>query len=170
MKILSTRDIGTPLSSPKGTMWYLFDSTPSNWCKTDAHSTNFARSISTWEDLTTRFLAQFFPPGRTTEKNFIELNDLNEPMELRRNQGDDLMPTIEEGVVIGEFRARNDTRLIVKFLDILVILEDMDDYRDEGMGDVIFGEPFLNEVGINANQFEEMITIFKGSVVNIARR
>ncbi|GJX61828.1 zinc finger, CCHC-type containing protein [Tanacetum coccineum] len=24
-------------------------------------------SISTWEDLTTRFLAQFFPPGRTTK-------------------------------------------------------------------------------------------------------
>ncbi|GKE14400.1 MAK10-like protein [Tanacetum coccineum] len=26
-----------------------------------------ARSISTWEDLTTRFLAQFFPPGRTAK-------------------------------------------------------------------------------------------------------
>ncbi|GJS32324.1 zinc finger, CCHC-type containing protein [Tanacetum coccineum] len=26
-----------------------------------------ARSITTWEDLTTRFLAQFFPPGRTTK-------------------------------------------------------------------------------------------------------
>ncbi|GJR68233.1 zinc finger, CCHC-type containing protein [Tanacetum coccineum] len=25
------------------------------------------RSITTWEDLTTRFLAQFFPPGRTTK-------------------------------------------------------------------------------------------------------
>ncbi|GKB51720.1 zinc finger, CCHC-type containing protein, partial [Tanacetum coccineum] len=25
------------------------------------------RSISTWEDLTTRFLAQFFPPGRTAK-------------------------------------------------------------------------------------------------------
>ncbi|GJR10213.1 zinc finger, CCHC-type containing protein [Tanacetum coccineum] len=26
-----------------------------------------AGSISTWEDLTTRFLAQFFPPGRTAK-------------------------------------------------------------------------------------------------------
>ncbi|GKE68613.1 zinc finger, CCHC-type containing protein [Tanacetum coccineum] len=26
-----------------------------------------AESITTWEDLTTRFLAQFFPPGRTTK-------------------------------------------------------------------------------------------------------
>ncbi|GKB40624.1 retrovirus-related pol polyprotein from transposon TNT 1-94 [Tanacetum coccineum] len=30
------------------------------------------------------------------------------------------------------------------------VLEDMDAYRDEGMGDVIFGEPFLREVGIKA--------------------
>ncbi|GKA10355.1 zinc finger, CCHC-type containing protein [Tanacetum coccineum] len=26
-----------------------------------------AGSITTWEDLTTRFLAQFFPPGRTAK-------------------------------------------------------------------------------------------------------
>ncbi|GJT94341.1 hypothetical protein Tco_1083186 [Tanacetum coccineum] len=41
-------------------------------------------------------------------------------------------------------------------------LEDMDAYRDEGMGDVIFGEPFLREVGINAKRFEGMITIYNG--------
>ncbi|GKA41941.1 hypothetical protein Tco_0734601 [Tanacetum coccineum] len=29
--------------------------------------------------------------------DYIKLNDLNEPFKLRRNQGDDLMPTIEEG-------------------------------------------------------------------------
>ncbi|GJX03581.1 zinc finger, CCHC-type containing protein [Tanacetum coccineum] len=34
----------------------------SNWLKSLP-----ARSITTWEDLTTRFLAQFFPPGRTTK-------------------------------------------------------------------------------------------------------
>nr|GEU56020.1 zinc finger, CCHC-type [Tanacetum cinerariifolium] len=39
---------------PVGTMWYLFDPTPSG-------------SITTWKDLTTRFLAQFFPPGRTAK-------------------------------------------------------------------------------------------------------
>ncbi|GJY44282.1 hypothetical protein Tco_0432495 [Tanacetum coccineum] len=38
--------------------------------------------------------------------DYIELNDLNEPFELRRNQGDDLMPTIEEGEVIEEFKLR----------------------------------------------------------------
>ncbi|GJZ93330.1 retrovirus-related pol polyprotein from transposon TNT 1-94 [Tanacetum coccineum] len=40
--------------------------------------------------------------------DYIELNDLNEPFELRRNQGDDLMPTIEEGEVIEEFKTRDD--------------------------------------------------------------
>ncbi|GJT97925.1 hypothetical protein Tco_1093443 [Tanacetum coccineum] len=72
--------------------------------------------------------------------DYIELNDLNEPFKLRRNQGDDLIPTIKE------------------------VLENMDAYRDEGMGDVIFGEPFLREVGIETRRFEGMITIYNGNV------
>ncbi|GJR34744.1 hypothetical protein Tco_1210428 [Tanacetum coccineum] len=46
---------------------------------------------------------------------------------------------------------------------IFSVLEDMDAYRDEGMGDVIFGEPFLREVGINAKRFKGMITIHNGN-------
>ncbi|GKE23860.1 hypothetical protein Tco_1435372 [Tanacetum coccineum] len=42
------------------------------------------------------------------------------------------------------------------------VLEDMDAYRDEGMSDVIFGELFLREVGINARRFKGMITIYNG--------
>ncbi|GKD09506.1 MAK10-like protein [Tanacetum coccineum] len=70
------RAIETALSSLMGTMWCLYDLTQSDWSKTDVHSTDFASnwlerlpvgSISTWEDLTTRFLAQFFPPGRTAK-------------------------------------------------------------------------------------------------------
>ncbi|GJX95799.1 gag-pol polyprotein [Tanacetum coccineum] len=163
---------------------------------------------------------------------YIELNDLNEPFELRRNQSDDLMPTIKEGGVIKEFRTRDgdlDTRIDdypsycdddkkihidcahnlkfscmigfefthVNFFPLLyvnvmskkfhnsimkdkmvykgdnvvgalmnvpifvgtfsivtnfAVLEDMDDYRDEGMGDVFVGEPFLREVGIKARR------------------
>ncbi|GKC17011.1 MAK10-like protein, partial [Tanacetum coccineum] len=73
---LATRAIGIPSSSLQGTTWYLFDPTPYGWCKKDAHSTDFASnwlerlpggSINTWEDLTTRFLAQFFPPRRTAK-------------------------------------------------------------------------------------------------------
>ncbi|GJS19583.1 hypothetical protein Tco_0448215 [Tanacetum coccineum] len=88
-------------------------------------------------------------------EDYIELNDLNEPFELRRNQGDDLMPIIQEGEVIEEFRTRD------KDLDIGIddypILEDMDAYRDEGMGDIIVGEPFLREVRIKAKCFKEDI-------------
>ncbi|GJT29716.1 hypothetical protein Tco_0909991 [Tanacetum coccineum] len=43
------------------------------------------------------------------------------------------------------------------------VLEDMDAYRDEGMGNVIFGQPFLREVRINAKWFEGMITIHNGN-------
>ncbi|GJS67880.1 hypothetical protein Tco_0682445 [Tanacetum coccineum] len=43
------------------------------------------------------------------------------------------------------------------------VLEDMDAYRDEGMGDIIFGEPFLREVEIKARRFEGMITVYNGN-------
>ncbi|GJT54242.1 putative reverse transcriptase domain-containing protein [Tanacetum coccineum] len=93
--------------------------------------------------------------------DYIELNDLNEPFELRRNQGDDLMPTIEEGRVIEEFRTRDENLDTV--IDDYPILEDMDAYRDEGMGDDIVGKPLLREVGIKARQFDGMITIYNGN-------
>nr|GEX34871.1 hypothetical protein [Tanacetum cinerariifolium] len=164
-------------------------------------------------------------------------------IELRRDQGDDLMPTIEEGKVIYEFRTRDvdlnngindypsyydhDKKIHidcahnlkfscmirfkfthVNFFPLLyvnvmskkfhnsitkdkmmykgnnvvgalmnvpifvgtfsvvtdfLVLEDMDAYRDEDMGDVIFGEPFFREVGINARRFEGIITIYNGN-------
>nr|GEW05540.1 hypothetical protein [Tanacetum cinerariifolium]GEW10579.1 hypothetical protein [Tanacetum cinerariifolium] len=37
------------------------------------------------------------------------------------------------------------------------VLENMDAYRDEGMDDVIFGEPFLRNVGIKTRRSEGMI-------------
>nr|GFC91607.1 hypothetical protein [Tanacetum cinerariifolium] len=40
------------------------------------------------------------------------------------------------------------------------VLENMDAYRDEGMGDIIVGEPFLREVGIKARRFEGTITLY----------
>ncbi|GKA28741.1 hypothetical protein Tco_0714986, partial [Tanacetum coccineum] len=43
------------------------------------------------------------------------------------------------------------------------VLENMDAYHDEGIGDVIFGEPFLREIGIKARRFERMITIYNGN-------
>ncbi|GJX02398.1 mitochondrial proton/calcium exchanger protein-like protein isoform X1 [Tanacetum coccineum] len=114
-------------------------------------------------DLEARLIGETLVLNRSLDpffEDYIELNDLNIPLELRRDQVDDLMPIIEEGKVVEEFRARNDARLVSKFfgypsdcdhdkkiridcaynlkfscmIDFLV-LEDMDAYRDEGIDD-----------------------------------
>ncbi|GJT56846.1 homeodomain-like protein [Tanacetum coccineum] len=43
------------------------------------------------------------------------------------------------------------------------ILEDMDAYRDNEMGDIIFSEPFLREVGIKTKRFKGIITLYNGN-------
>ncbi|GJU72038.1 hypothetical protein Tco_1263443 [Tanacetum coccineum] len=111
-------------------------------------------------DLEARLIGETLVLNRSLDPffgDYIKLNDLNVPLELRRDQVDDLMPTIEDGEVVEEFRARNDARMI------FAVLEDMDAYRNEGMGNVIFGKPFLREVGINARRFKGMITIYNGN-------
>ncbi|GJX45322.1 putative ribonuclease H-like domain-containing protein [Tanacetum coccineum] len=77
---LATKATRIPLSSPLETMWYLFNLTPfaSNWLKRLP-----AGSITTWEDLTTRFLAQFFPPGRTAKLR-------NDILMFQQHQGESL--------------------------------------------------------------------------------
>ncbi|GKA95274.1 hypothetical protein Tco_0817312 [Tanacetum coccineum] len=177
-------------------------------------------------DLEARLIGETLVLNRSLDpflEDYIKLNDLNEPFELRRNQGDDLMPIIKEGEIIEEFRTRDedldtgindypiycdddkkihiDCAYNLKFSCIIgfefthanffpllyvnamskkfhnsimkdkmvykgnnvvgalmnipifvgtfsiktdfAILEDMDAYLDEGMGDVIFGKPFL---------------------------
>ncbi|GKB17074.1 putative reverse transcriptase domain-containing protein [Tanacetum coccineum] len=62
-------------------------------------------------DLEARLMGETLVLNRSLDtllEDYIELNDLNEPFELRRNQRDDLMPTIEEGEVIEEFRTRDE--------------------------------------------------------------
>ncbi|GJY27958.1 hypothetical protein Tco_0403725 [Tanacetum coccineum] len=197
-------------------------------------------------DLEARLMGETLVLNRSLDPlngDCIELNDLNEPLEFRRNQGGDLIPAIEEGEVIEEFRTRDDELdtgiddypsycdydkkiridcahnlkfscmigfefMYVNFFPLLyvnvmskkfhnsimkdklvykgnnvvgalmsvpifvgtfsvvtdfAVLEDMDGYRDEGMGDVIFGKPFLREVGIKARRFDGMITIYNGN-------
>ncbi|GJZ03516.1 gag-pol polyprotein [Tanacetum coccineum] len=65
-------------------------------------------------DLEARLMGETLLLSRSLDpffEDYIELNDLNVPLELRRDQVDDLMPTIEEGE---EFRARNDARMVSK--------------------------------------------------------
>ncbi|GJZ40532.1 reverse transcriptase domain-containing protein [Tanacetum coccineum] len=196
-------------------------------------------------DLEARLMGETLVLNRSLDpfsEDYIELNDLNEPFELRRNQGDDLMPTIEEGEVIEEFRTRDEdldtgiddypsycdddkkihidcahnlkfscmigfefthanffpllyvnmmsrkfhnsimkNKMVYKGNNVVgalmnvpifvgtfsvmtdfAVLEDMDAYRDNEMGDIIFGEPFLREVGIKTKRFEGIITLYNG--------
>ncbi|GKD96723.1 ribonuclease H-like domain, reverse transcriptase, RNA-dependent DNA polymerase, partial [Tanacetum coccineum] len=146
-------------------------------------------------------------------KRVYALN-LNEPLELRRNQVDDLEPTIEEGEVVDEpmmdiVKTRCDNEIIdglcyeyvnsnffhllcinlmsktfynsiIKdkveykgknvvgaFLNIPIfvgnfsvvidsaVFENMDAYRDDGMGDVIVGRPFYKEACVKASGLME---------------
>ncbi|GJU79234.1 mitochondrial proton/calcium exchanger protein-like protein isoform X1 [Tanacetum coccineum] len=163
-------------------------------------------------DLEARLMGETLVLNRSLDpfsKDFIELNDLNEPFELRRYQRDDLIPTIEEGDVIEEFRTKNDdldkgvndypsycdndkkihmdcahnlkfscmigNNVVGTLMNVPIfagtfsvmtdfaVLEDMDAYCDNEMGDVIFGEPFLREVGIKTKWFEGIITLYKGN-------
>ncbi|GJR18945.1 homeodomain-like protein [Tanacetum coccineum] len=194
-------------------------------------------------DLEVRLMGKTLVLNRSLDlllEDNIELNDLNEPFELMRNQGNDLMPTIEEGEVIEEFRTRDDELnigvddypsycdydkkihidcahnlkfscmigfefthanfFLLLYVNVMskkfhnsimkekleykgnnvvealmnipifvgtfsmmtdfVVLENIDAYRDEGMGDLIFGKPFLREVGIKTKLFKGIITIY----------
>ncbi|GJX18211.1 putative reverse transcriptase domain-containing protein [Tanacetum coccineum] len=152
-------------------------------------------------DLEARLMGETLVLNRSLDpflEDYIELNDLNEPFELRRNQGDDLMPTIEENgfefthanffpllyvnvmskkfhnSIMKEKMVYKGNNVVGALMNVPIfvgtfsvvtdfaVLEDMDAYRDEGMGDVIFGEPFLREVGIKARRFEGIITIYNG--------
>nr|GEY93017.1 hypothetical protein [Tanacetum cinerariifolium] len=139
-------------------------------------------------DLEARLIRENLALNRSLDlffEDYIEINELNVPLELKIDQVDDLMPTIKEGKVGDEFRARNNARMVRIFFrypsdcdhdkkihidyaynlkfSCMIVLEDMDAYRDEGMSNVIFGEPFLREVGIKARRLDGMITIYNSN-------
>ncbi|GJY26103.1 uncharacterized mitochondrial protein-like protein [Tanacetum coccineum] len=78
-------------------------------------------------DLEARIMGEALILNRSLDPvygDYIDLNDLNEPWELRRNQKvEDLGPTIEEGQVIDELNGD-----IVKTRDDNVMVEKIDEY------------------------------------------
>nr|GEV16847.1 hypothetical protein [Tanacetum cinerariifolium] len=100
---------------------------------------------------------------------YIELNNLNEPLELRRNQIKYLGPTIEDGEIINEpmenrVKTRNDNKEIEGINEYpSFFVENMDVYRDEEMGDIIVGKPFCREIYVKTRRFDGMITIYNGN-------
>ncbi|GJV47958.1 gag-pol polyprotein [Tanacetum coccineum] len=100
-------------------------------------------------------------------------------------QVDDLRPTIEEGDVIDEpmigiIKTKNnesfdeypsfydfDQKIHINYAYNLrfscMIVEIMDGYRDQDMGDVIVGEPFCKASCVEARRFDGSITIHNGN-------
>ncbi|GJY65748.1 gag-pol polyprotein [Tanacetum coccineum] len=106
-------------------------------------------------DLEARLMGETLVLNRSLDyflEDYIESNDLNEPFKLRKNQGDDLMPTIEEGEVIEEFRTRDDE------LDIGI-----DDYPSYCDYDKKIHIDYLRKVGIKTNRFKGIITLYNGN-------
>ncbi|GKC59897.1 two-component response regulator-like APRR2 isoform X1 [Tanacetum coccineum] len=112
-------------------------------------------------DLEARLMGEALILNRSKDlefRDFIELNDLNEPLELRIHKIGELGPTIEEGEVINELngdivKTRDDNVMVEKIDEYPSFcdydrkikdnfVENMDAYRDKDMGDVIVGKPF----------------------------
>ncbi|GJU75931.1 hypothetical protein Tco_1273001 [Tanacetum coccineum] len=131
-------------------------------------------------DLEVRLMGEALMINRSQDpsfKDFIELNDPNTPIELRRNQVEDLGPTIGEEVVIDKpmidiIKTRNnesfdeypsfcdfdgkihiDCAYNLRFL-CMIVVKNMDGYRDQDIGDVIFGEPLCKASCVEARRFE----------------
>ncbi|GJQ90239.1 hypothetical protein Tco_0001378 [Tanacetum coccineum] len=110
-------------------------------------------------DLEARLMGETLVLNRSLDPlygDYTELNDLNVPLYFRRDQVDDLMPTIEEGEIINEpmidiIKTRNNESFdeYPSFCDFdwkihidcaynlrfscMIVVENMDGYRDQDM-------------------------------------
>ncbi|GJY90834.1 ribonuclease H-like domain, reverse transcriptase, RNA-dependent DNA polymerase [Tanacetum coccineum] len=199
-------------------------------------------------DLEARLMGETLVLNRSLDPlygDYIELNDLNVPLELRRDQVDDLMPTIEEGKVIDEpmidiIKTRNNEgfdeylsfcdfdqkihidcaynirfscmigfehvnanifpplsvnmmsrgfynsimkdkdeykgkNVVGAFMNVPIfvrnfsvvthfaVVENIDGYQDQDMGDIILGEPFCIASRVEARRCNGLITIHNGN-------
>ncbi|GJX32365.1 gag-pol polyprotein [Tanacetum coccineum] len=129
-------------------------------------------------DLEARLMGETLVLNRSLDPlygDYIELDDLNVPLELRRDQVDNLMPTIKEDEVIDEpmidiLKTRNNKSFdeYPSFCDFdqkihIDLVENMDGYRDQDIGDIILGEPFCKASCVEAKRFHGLITIYNGS-------
>ncbi|GJZ27195.1 putative reverse transcriptase domain-containing protein [Tanacetum coccineum] len=199
-------------------------------------------------DLKVRLMGETLVLNRSLDPlygDYIKLNDLNVPLELRRDQVDDLMPTIEEGEVINKpmidiIKTRNNEsfdeypsfcdfdrkihidcaynlrfscmigfkhvnanffpilsvnvmsrefynsiikdkveykgkNIVGAFMNVPIfitkisvvtyfaVVENIDGYQDQDIGDVIFGEPFCKVSYVEARRFNGIITIHNGN-------
>ncbi|GJW81033.1 hypothetical protein Tco_0145008 [Tanacetum coccineum] len=126
-------------------------------------------------------------------RDFLELNNLNEPLELNDHEMEDLDPETENGEIIDEpkgdivkirsfynsimkekikYNGKNVVRVFMNvpifvgnfsIVTDFAIMENVDAYRDKDMGDVIVGKPFCRVANVEAKRFNGFITIHDGN-------
>nr|GEU49299.1 hypothetical protein [Tanacetum cinerariifolium] len=121
-------------------------------------------------DLEARLMGETLVLNRSLDSlygDYIELNDLNVPLELRRNQVIDLLLTIEEGEVVDKqmikkVKARDDKTMVRNFFgytsDYNQVVENMDPYLHDGIGEVVVGEPFCKVSYVETKRFDGIIS------------
>ncbi|GJW63632.1 hypothetical protein Tco_0115516 [Tanacetum coccineum] len=126
-------------------------------------------------DLKARLMGEALMINRSQDpsfEDFIELNYLNTLVELRRNQVEYLGPTIGEGEDKVEYKGKNvvgafmNVPIFVRNFSVVThfaLIENMDGYRDQDIGDIIFVEPFFKASYVEARRFEGLITIHNGN-------
>nr|GEX94570.1 hypothetical protein [Tanacetum cinerariifolium] len=110
-------------------------------------------------------------PSRTKELR-LKLRDLNQAIE--KGASVSVMPLlIYLNLGLGELAH---TKLMVELADKIakyqkgivenvlleIVVENMDGYRDQDMGDIILGEPFCKASCVEARMFDGLITIHNG--------
>ncbi|GKD40133.1 zinc finger, CCHC-type containing protein [Tanacetum coccineum] len=109
-----------------------------------------AGSITTWEDLTTRFLAQFFPPGRTAKLH-------NDILMFQQHHGESLSEawTRFKDLLqkMGIDYATGGRLRKLRLDEAWATIEELAQYEDEGWNDaVIPGEESLNYENLDVEQ------------------
>ncbi|GJT16458.1 MAK10-like protein [Tanacetum coccineum] len=79
-------------------------------------------SITTWEDLTTRFLAQFFPPGRTAK--------LRNDILMFQHHGESLSEAWTQDLALYDIESWNDPKDFAKPVKAITLLQDVPSTSD----------------------------------------
>ncbi|GJV92609.1 retrovirus-related pol polyprotein from transposon TNT 1-94 [Tanacetum coccineum] len=102
--------------------------TASQDLKTASDSSNWlerlpAGSITTWEDLTTRFLAQFFPPGRTAKLR-------NDILMFQQHHGESVSEAWTQDLALYDNESWNDPRDFAKPVKAIALPQDVSSTSD----------------------------------------
>ncbi|GKD61382.1 retrovirus-related pol polyprotein from transposon TNT 1-94 [Tanacetum coccineum] len=118
-------------------------------------------------DLEARLMGETLILNRSLDPlygDYIELNDLNVPLELRRDQVDNLRPTIEEGEavdksMIEDVKTMNGDKMVSRIIGYPNDYDQDKKILMEDVRDVVVGEPFCEASCVEARRFDGIITI-----------